>query len=370
MTAELSNNKKNNDSPKPEKKKRIISLDVLRSLAILCVLITHSSDDTFALTKLSIVPNISVQLRIFALTLHIIGRTGVPIFLFLTGYLMLNRTYESKNDIIQFWKKHLIPLFITCTIWAVIYYIYGIAVNHQQFSVSRLLMEIFFFKQYEGIQFWYIPHILGIYLFLPFISIILNKVDNLILFYVWLFCGLIRFIPPTINPILYTAGSELQFNNLLDLSYIGGTYGLLVLTGYWIRKANVRFKQWVWLLIYIICYGFLLWEEDYCFMHGYAYDLWYDNFALILMCISLFEFILGIRKFHFQKSFTWISRNSFGIFLTHELFINYLTFSFPQIIYWKKFLLLFTGSSGASIILVFILSLNSITRKYLLYQKR
>jgi len=78
-------------------KKRIESLDLLRSLAIISVVICHSTETGFQLYDSSV--NFSVMGRIAGLCLYTIGRIGVPIFFFLTGFLLLDRDYSIPGGI-------------------------------------------------------------------------------------------------------------------------------------------------------------------------------------------------------------------------------------------------------------------------------
>ena len=75
--------------------KKYFSLDFLRAFAILCVILVHTTERVYQI-NLDAMPVYSLQRQIFALTLFTIGRMGVPIFLFLTGYLFLNRHYTKE----------------------------------------------------------------------------------------------------------------------------------------------------------------------------------------------------------------------------------------------------------------------------------
>ena len=71
---------------KKQEEKRIEWIDVLKSLAICCVLLVHSADNvyTYDLEHMQLLPGRTVILAYVLLT---IGRIGVPIFMMVTGYL-------------------------------------------------------------------------------------------------------------------------------------------------------------------------------------------------------------------------------------------------------------------------------------------
>lgn len=352
------------------KSKRIISLDIIRSLAILFVIITHASDLTYLYSKTTeTVLGLSVPQKLFSLSLHVIGRCGVPLFFFLSGYLILPRDFSKPGVITKFWKNSLLPLVITSSIWGIIYYFYGVIFDGKILDWGRFLREVLFFEHYEGTHFWYIPVIIGIYLFLPFISILLSEIDHKIIFKLGLFSLLYMTLPATINPFLNVLKLNFQLSPILDLSWSGGYYGLLTLIGYLFYEQNSLIKQhWLWIPIGISSFSFLLWQEYYCFTHQYAYDLWYNNIVLIILCMSIFAFILPIKKIIFPKLFTWISKHTFGIYLIHNIFVDYYS-KHTTLINYHRFFYLFIISSLLSLLLVWILDLNKKIGKLMILAK-
>lgn len=77
-------------------------IDLLRCIAICCVLLTHATALVYTFDLESMTP-ISASV-VFAFTLHSIGRLGVPIFFMITGYLLLDRSYTEGAA--RFWKKN------------------------------------------------------------------------------------------------------------------------------------------------------------------------------------------------------------------------------------------------------------------------
>ena len=79
-----------------ENKKRILWLDYVR------VLITHTTERVYTLNAMTLAQE-SVYSRILSVFMFTVGRLGVPLFLFLTGFLMSGGDYEyeklrSSND--------------------------------------------------------------------------------------------------------------------------------------------------------------------------------------------------------------------------------------------------------------------------------
>lgn len=147
-------------------KSRKIWLDVVRATAILCVVLCHSVEAFYHPVLLGQL-QVSFPLWNIENLLFTIGRIGVPLFLATTGALMLSRDYP---DVSAFYKKSLLPLFLTTEIWIFFNYIFCCVIEHQTFNISRLLLEMLFLKSSSLSHMWYMPVILGCYIALPFLS--------------------------------------------------------------------------------------------------------------------------------------------------------------------------------------------------------
>lgn len=91
-------------------KSRNASLDIVRVLAIIMVIVVHGVETVWSIHP-GAMKNLPMIEGITVLALHVFGRLGVPLFLFLTGYLMLGYKYSQKNAIV-FYKKRVVRLLI------------------------------------------------------------------------------------------------------------------------------------------------------------------------------------------------------------------------------------------------------------------
>lgn len=220
-------------------KKRIIKLDIARTFAILCVILCHSSEALYQINK-SGWNALSNQSRIFMILSHTIGRLGVPIFLFLSGALLLKKNIDSDEDVFKFYKYNLLPLFIVNEIWVVIYNIFFYVTNQRNnVTLEFLIKELLCLKQVPVPNMWYFPMILGMYLGIPFVAKIVKTFSFKSLSILLSGTFIVSFALPAINILLKIFGVANKWNSLLDISFFGGAYGLYIVLGYFIANNKL-----------------------------------------------------------------------------------------------------------------------------------
>ena len=104
---------------KLQKKSRQEWLDAARALGIALVVLCHSVETYYrpvllGQKRVGILPWLAENFMFFA------GRMGVPLFLCISGVLLLGREYQAK----QFYKRSLLPLVLTTELWIVINYLF------------------------------------------------------------------------------------------------------------------------------------------------------------------------------------------------------------------------------------------------------
>ncbi len=202
---------------------RNTSLDAIRALAAFCVVTNHTVESVYQLNANN-VNMMSERAKIFCFTGFTFGRIGVPLFLFLSGYLLLTRSYD-KPKITRFYYHNLMPLVIVWEIWIFIYSIF----SHMFFSVPFDFACYFrraLFLEHGGLPHtWYMPMIIGMYIFIPYVALTLQKIHGKVLWFMMSVIYLYIFIVPCLNllqnlvPIPFLQGSSKQ----IDLSTLGNS---------------------------------------------------------------------------------------------------------------------------------------------------
>ena len=279
-------------------KERIFYYDLLRAFAIIAVLICHA-DHYFGLQSTPIE-------TIFRITFHDIGRIGVPIFLMISGALLLNRDYELSD----FLKRRFARIIYPFIFWIII-----------------IIAQLCLMGKYKGIWTvfigdpsitWYFWALIGIYLFLPVINSFIKEYGDTGLKYflaIWF-----------ITIILQTFNAYPPFKTF-DLNYFANYIGYPIL-GYYLdtkvfkmsdRKVSLR-----GFLILLVSLAVFVTLD----VNGLI-DLTYLNVPIVLMGLGLFLFIkyLNVDSINpaIKKIIVSLSVYSYGMYFSHTIIINIIS---------------------------------------------
>ena len=213
-------------------RKRIIYLDYLRVLAIFGVLLNHIS--TFCNGGTAF--NSSI-----AMFYNSLGRIGVPVFLMLTGILLLNNKLPIKDFIKRRYPRVIIPFLF----WIGLFILFNLFVLNPSFVGQKAInsaVNSFFCDR------WYVWLILGVYLVIPIFAAFIKgtKLEGVKYFLIiWI-----------ITSTLFTISKILDFKlYYLDLTIFTGPIGFLML-GYYLhyKEFNISPKKVVIisLLVFIL----------------------------------------------------------------------------------------------------------------------
>lgn len=295
--------------------KRKESLDFLRTFAIWAVLAVHALEQIYAVNVANL-SQLSLISRIFAVGTFTLGRLGVPIFLMLTGYLLLPRHYDEESCL-RFWKKNWLPMAGVTMLWNAGYNIFITIFNNRKFEITQFLREILFLKKPALVHMWYMMVIIGIYLFIPLLSMLLEKLSfKLILLPI----GVVTFflvLVPSINTFLLMIGKpEIQTQLAFDFS--GSYYGVYLIIGYLFAKIpKEKYNPYVCFGVAILSYLFTVFYGLLQFSKGKQFNLWYHFIGVFVCTICIFSAFVNIPKIPISKVFYHFSKNSFGIYLIH-----------------------------------------------------
>ena len=191
-------------------------LDWVRAFAIVSIVFCHCTEFIYPLYQQgwNTAGTVSQIIRTVYFTF---GRLGVPLFLFLSGYLLFSRhVCKSWNDITSFIKTKWIPLFICYETWVLIYSAF-VFFFWDRFELKTLISEMLLMRQPPFGHLWYMPMIIGVYLVIPFLSFLFHHFGSKFLYILF-----------ALSLFKSTLGQHFR----IDFQYLGSCYITYLLFGY------------------------------------------------------------------------------------------------------------------------------------------
>lgn len=279
------------------------SLDILRILACLMIVIMHSPMPTVG------------ENGIFLSSLSYLTAPGIGLFFMLSGALLL----PIKTDTRSFLKKRFLKIAVPLLFWTFLYLLFFAAFRGRPVTWQTLLSIPF--SAQGNPAFWFLYTLLGLYLIAPILSRwVQNASCREIEFFLILW--LISLCFPLLRLIVDVNTSETGI-----LYYLSGYVGYFVL-GYYLMTYpdKIPFR---WLLpIVVIAYV----APIYCKLKNHPVDFysvfWYLSIFSAIQCAFFWKLILWLTKKQEKPAvktfFANLSKLSFGIYLVHFFIIREL----------------------------------------------
>jgi len=261
--------------------------------------------------------------------INVFGRFAVPVFVMLSGYLLIGK-YEELNS---FLKKRLTRIFVPFVIWSLVYIIWsnfkGQPNERTPWTIGDFTQKILSGGGGGSGHLWFVYMLLGIYAFTPIISRWIKGTENSpnpntqrneIRYFIFLWF---------VGNVVYTLvnkwfGFEIKF----DIRYFTGFVGYFVL-GYWLGKTGTKLSKSMLILLFLaswaltayICYA-VSWEAG-----KYIYDYTdYLSVPVILMSVSIFLFFQKACDVDFlPRLMQELDITSYGVYLVHALILRILS---------------------------------------------
>jgi len=186
-----------------------IPVDLIRTLAIIGVIFLHATNDFSPnrMNQLEVVRWVTVDVY------QCIARIGVPLFVMLTGALLLQ---PSKNESIGvFLKKRWARIGLPLIFWGALYFVWTYFADNKAVTVNTIIQG---YLSSPHLQFWYLYMLVGLYLITPFLRILLAHADDKIMKYFFL----LWVLGASINPVIsFFTIYDLNSSVLLVTGWVG-----------------------------------------------------------------------------------------------------------------------------------------------------
>ncbi|MCL2134122.1 MAG: acyltransferase family protein [Candidatus Bathyarchaeota archaeon] len=294
-----------------------IPVDLIRVVAISAVLLLH------AISNLATQPIINMGMLHWWVVVDIyqsFGRMGVPLFLMLSGALLLA---PSKKDeqIDYFFKKRFSRIGLPFLFWSIIYFIWAFYITNTPFTQDFIINGIL---KGPYVTFWYIYMLIGLYLLTPLLRVMVaNFTAKHFKYFIILWIIGAALIPMA----EFISGWQTYLNGIVLL--------IPLCVGYFIAGAyliKIRIKRWILTASTVL--GFTLTIIITYFTAGNGGDTAFffqgnNSPTMILTTVSLFLLLNSYTKpqnVSQPEIFSWkqrimhvISKNSLAIYLCHMI---------------------------------------------------
>ncbi|MDX6190824.1 acyltransferase family protein [Flavobacterium sp. Fl-318] len=252
-----------------------------------------------------------------------IVRFCVPIFLMLTGALMLNKKYELGD----FLKKKFSRIILPFLFWSFFYVLLALrdaSLVHPEMSLlegSKLALNLI--ATGSSFHLWYIYMIIGIYLFMPILSKwVQNANEKEILYFIaiWVFTLFLN------QPIF----REFRIN--VDFTYFAGFLGYLIL-GYYLSiksfKYDVKTLKQISLLLFFLGIIVTIFGTYFLSVAENRFNEYFYGgltFNIVIVSAGLFIYFKNSKISNpvLVQIINFINTYSYGIYLVHILVLRFL----------------------------------------------
>lgn len=358
---------------------RVYWLDVARTVAILSITLNHAVNRTYSnySDQMGEFLESSLISSLLKTVTTVFSHLGVPLFLMISGALLLSKRMETGEDVRRFYRHNLMGLFITSEIWYFIMYWFLVLADPGQETlrhstalhlIGGLVKTMLFVDQVTFSSTWYIPMILCLYTVIPLLALVLKRVPlwTLLLPAAVVFA---TFLVHDLNGTLAVAGLENRFSLALKASNVFSFYLLYVLLGYWLKEGGLnRLPTFLVAVGTVLSFGGVCALQLYMYSRPMDYLLDYDFTGYIICAAFTFELIrrCAHRIGGLRRPVTYLSQISFGIYFVHILIMSLLFWYVKPFCRASLFMLFLEAVSfGGSVVLIALLSRIPLLKRYL-----
>jgi surface polysaccharide O-acyltransferase-like enzyme len=248
-------------------------------------------------------------------------RFAVPVFVMITGALLLHREYELGD----FFKKRLTRIITPFLFWSLVYIAYSWYNDEITFDAdawTNIKQVLHLLKYGSSYHLWYVYMLIGLYFVIPVIGkFVRNATEQEILYFLIVWFSVIMVGQPYL----------VRFNPQIDLHYFAGYIGYLVLGHYLafkeFKSRNIRGRMvllFIVTIVVIVIGTWLLYKGS-----STVGTLFYEPISPTIVFLSASVFI--IARFTLPKVPSVIIRirdfaggYNYGIYLAHALVLYLL----------------------------------------------
>lgn len=303
-------------------KKRIEWIDITKTIAIFLVVLTHSTEEVYGYFMYG--NGVAGKAEYLCASIgFVLGRLGVPLFIFTSGFLLFNKSFYSLDDVICFYKKNLLPIFITNFAWVIIYNIFDKLYFHIQVTPIEIIKEVLGLQIVPNMwHMWYIPCLFFLYFITPLVSYILKKLPKMFFWFILVFAIGYCFVLPTLLSVKSIFAINIPCINSITVIEFGGITWFIVYAVIG-NKITYSIKSTLMPISFI---ALTIGIQYVSFVNGVKYLMWYNNILILAAAFSLFRMLANIElsdssvfQMTIRSFFEFMGKHSFAVFYIHMI---------------------------------------------------
>lgn len=375
------------------KNEPIAWVDLLRIFACFLVVLSHSCDPFVAQF------DAKYDEFLTGTAIGSIVRCCVPLFVMISGVLLLPVKMDMRSFYSRRAKRILIPTIFWALALPVAYYLYltygvtqtvNLNIVMEDHTLAKTIQKLYLFLfnfNYDIIPLWYVYMLIGLYLFMPVISPWLaqaSKKEIRTFLYIWVASTLLPYMQ-MVAPILGYQGNYgnmgilgiCDWNAYGTFYYFSGFLGYIVLAYYLVRfplewswKKTLSIAAPLFLMGYAITtFGYIYTQKMFPGSYANLEIIWlFSGINVMMMTFSVFVVMQKI-KITSSPLLRTISGLTFGIYLCHFIFVQmgydliYTQIQLPAYIQIPCIALFTFLMAG---LVAWMMSLNKVTRRFIM----
>ena len=300
----------------PPKTENIDWINNLRLVALYAVIVLHCTS-----LLLMQYGKVSMNDWLVADFLNATVRFAVPVFVMITGALLLHREYEIGS----FLKKRLVRVVVPFLFWSLIYIGYSLYNEEIAFTGDvwiNIKIVLHLLKTGSSYHLWYVYMLIGLYFFIPVIGKFVRHASEKEILY---------FLVVWFVVMLITQPYLVRFNPSIDMHYFAGFVGYLVLGHYLAFKDfNIKHLRLWMILLFLFSIALITIGSRWVMTdHRWPSTMFFEPVSppVVILAASVFlifklsapklsPVIIRIRDF--------AGGFNYGIYLAHALVLYFL----------------------------------------------
>lgn len=314
---------------KCEQPNRKLYFDVIRTVAILAIVMTHIS--AYIVVGF---PDSAKAEFIVGNIFNGLSRVGVPLFVMLSGALLLNedKPFSAK----RFYKESLLWMVLLLIGWIAAYGAFY-AFCMPEFIGKKPGMQAFldYVLAFSGTNYphlWYMFMIVGAYLLIPILRLFVKRENRKYIFWMIVGAAAIQFAAKTADVLLSDTAviSVTEFFGKFHLEFLSGYVGYFLL-GWYLSEYEIKKENRIILyavsavVVALSIFAVQHWISAVPTIRKNLYhELTLPPFVFGIAVFVLIKALCGNRSTN-SKLIVGLSKNSFGIYMLHVLYLELFT---------------------------------------------